>query len=165
MSPRQRLTPRCSAKPARHPAHPDVDPHAVFKRQLPLRLKMMPVRHTGRGGRKHRKHKHRMMTMAFNRKGNCGRFLNSVPEMSLTFVAGVFTAIRRNPRETQENALRHPNRKKDTDLCINIIGLAGIFRNGSRTARAFCGRRSQRRTLFKWFSSFVVKSRRSFRNL
>ena len=54
MSPRQRLTPRCSAKPARHPAHPDVDPHAVFKRQLPLRLKMMPVRHTGRGGRKHR---------------------------------------------------------------------------------------------------------------
>ena len=38
MSPRQRLTPRCSAKPARHPAHPDVDPHAVFKRQLALML-------------------------------------------------------------------------------------------------------------------------------
>ena len=98
MYPRQSLTPRCSAKPARHPAHPDVDPHAVFKRQLPLRLKMTMMTmvfnrkgnycaffnsFTGGGGRKRRKHKHRMMTMAFNRKGNCGRFLNSVPEMSL----------------------------------------------------------------------------------
>ena len=49
MYPRQSLTPRCSAKPARHPAHPDVDPHAVFKTQLALRLKMIPVRHTGGG--------------------------------------------------------------------------------------------------------------------
>ena len=39
MYPRQRLSPRCSAKPARHPTHPDVDPHAVWKKQLPLRLK------------------------------------------------------------------------------------------------------------------------------
>ena len=61
MYPRQSLTPRCSAKPTRHPAHPDVDPHAVFKRQLPLRLKMMPVRHTGGGGRKRRKHRHRKL--------------------------------------------------------------------------------------------------------
>ena len=38
MSPRQRLTPRCSAKPTRHPAHPDVHPHAVSKRQLTLRF-------------------------------------------------------------------------------------------------------------------------------
>ena len=38
MQPRQRLPPRCSAKPTRHPAHPDVDPHAVSKRQLALRL-------------------------------------------------------------------------------------------------------------------------------
>ena len=42
MYPRQSLTPRCSAKPARHPAHPDVDPHAVFKTQLALRLKKTP---------------------------------------------------------------------------------------------------------------------------
>ena len=42
MYPRQRLTPRCSAKSARHPAHPDVDPHAVFKTQLALRLKKTP---------------------------------------------------------------------------------------------------------------------------
>ena len=40
MYPRQSLTPRCSAKPARHSAHPDVDPHAVSKRQLALRLSM-----------------------------------------------------------------------------------------------------------------------------
>ena len=38
MYPRQRLSSRCSAKPTRHPAHPDVDPHAVFKTQLALRL-------------------------------------------------------------------------------------------------------------------------------
>ena len=42
MYPRQSLTPRCSAKPTRHPAHPDVDPHAVFKTQLALRLKKTP---------------------------------------------------------------------------------------------------------------------------
>ena len=40
MYPRQSSTPRCSAKPTRHPAHPDVDPHAVSKRQLALRLSM-----------------------------------------------------------------------------------------------------------------------------
>ena len=43
MYPRQSLTPRCSAKPTRHPAHPDVDPHAVFKRQLSLRRKVMKM--------------------------------------------------------------------------------------------------------------------------
>ena len=38
MYPRQSLTPRCYAKPTRHPAHPDVHPHAVSKRQLTLRF-------------------------------------------------------------------------------------------------------------------------------
>ena len=41
MSPRQRLTPRCSAKPTRHPAHLYVYHTAVSKKQLALRLTMM----------------------------------------------------------------------------------------------------------------------------
>ena len=57
MTPRQSLAPRCCAKPTRHPAHGDVDPHAVFKTQLSLRLKMIPVRHTGGGRRKRRNHR------------------------------------------------------------------------------------------------------------
>ena len=51
MYPRQSLTPRCSAKPTRHPAHPDVDPHAVFETQLALRLELTPVHHTGESRR------------------------------------------------------------------------------------------------------------------
>ena len=43
MYPRQSLTPRCSAKPARHPAHPDVDPHALSRGQLPLMLMTMTI--------------------------------------------------------------------------------------------------------------------------